>query len=125
MKKVVVILVMVLACVSAYAQSPRVEVALTDSGLGKTLVRKPKTLNDSTAQKALQRAIERAVIKAQVKGAVAADTIKDTKRVKAPKGTTATWLRAIFLNGPFPGESRDAYLYRLKMQSYPASQPFK
>lgn len=124
MKKLVVLIAAFVA-VTAYAQSPRVETKITHDGLGWTLVPK-HALNDST-QKALNAALERAIAKQRLQSGKKVQIPTDTATVKKKpvRSTRYQWLRAIFLNGPFPGESAEAYRYRLQMQSYPASQPFK
>ena len=125
MKRLGIILAVMFVSVVVQAQSPRVETKITHDGLGWTLV--PKyTLNDST-QRALHVAIERAIAKQRLQSGNKERTPADTTTVKKPavRSTRSQWLRAIFLGGPFPGESKEAYRKRLQIQSYPASQPFK
>ena len=111
---------MLFCSLTVYAQSPRVETRITHDGLGWMIVPK-KTLNDST-QRALERAIAKQVIQAK-RDSIKLDSLKQQKPVV--KFSRRQWLRAIFLNGPFPGESKEAYRQRLYIQSLPASQPFK
>ena len=125
MKKLVVILAVLFVSGVVQAQSPRVDSKITHDGLGWTLV--PRyALNDST-QKALNAALERAVAKQRLQSGAKIHIPADTTTVKKKpvRSTRAQWLRAIFLGGPFPGESKEAYRQRLQIQSYPASQPFK
>lgn len=124
MKKLLVLVVMLFCSLTVYAQSPRVETMITHDGLGWMIVPKYK-VNDST-QKGLNAALERAIAKQVLQAkrdSVKLDSLKQRKPVV--KFSRKQWLRAIFLNGPFPGESKEAYRQRLYIQSLPASQPFK
>lgn len=125
MKRVVVCLAVMLVAVAAQAQSPRVEVQITNKGLGKTLITKRKKLNDTT-QTALHAALERAIAR-QVLQAKKDTVVVDTATVQraVARANRYQWLRAIFLGGKFPGESDEAYKKRMQIQSYPAAQPFK
>lgn len=109
---------MLFCSLTVFAQSPRVETQITHDGLGWMIV--PKRKGKDSTQIALERAIAKQLLQAK------RDSVKVTV-VKKPtvKYGKRQWLKAIFLNGKFPGESDEAYRKRLQIQSYPASQPFK
>ena len=144
MKRIVITLVaVVFAAVAAQAQSVRAEVAIINTGFSafapkaNTSDKKEKA---SAKQSTLQNNVTRQVARAR---ATATKQQADTAKQQAPKpaakpaakknngkaktteGSVGTWLKAIFLGGPFPGETSDEYHNRLAAQSQPAALPYK
>lgn len=118
MKKLVVIIVVLLTALYVQAQSPRVEVMLTRTYAVQS-AKKSKLKSTQVKTDSLERAILKQVEKAR------REAIKKEIEKKRKAQIRKQWLKAIFLNGKFPGESDEAYRQRLQIQSYPASQPFK
>ena len=136
MKKIIITAaVAVVTAIAAQAQVPNVEVQMADAGF-KALALAKSSAQKKNSSKSLEQAVERQVAKK------VADSSKEkpacATKVQAPKtasapavGTTKkssirrAWLKAIFLGGPFPGETPEAYHSRLMAQSHPASLPYK
>lgn len=136
MKKIIITAaVAVVTAIAAQAQVPNVEVQMADAGF-KALALAKSSAQKNKSSKSLEQAVERQVAKK------VADSSKEkpacATKVQAPKtasapavGTTKkssirrAWLKAIFLGGPFPGETPEAYHSRLMAQSHPSALPYK
>ncbi len=148
MKKVILsVTTVVLAALSAHAQSAGVEVRMADQTLRGAFVKTQPRRTDAAVRARpnnWMNQLTQQIQRQQAQQTVACDTTTQaptqpatrstantTPRVTpatatpANKGSVGQWLKAIFLGGRFPGESADAYHYRLVSQSQPASLPFK
>ena len=143
MKKIIMASVaIVVAAVAAQAQSPRVESAIMrDCLMGAFST--PSTKNTTATSTSIQNAVERAVATAKsiandqsneaTQAAPQASPAEDSQKTDASaqanksdgSSSLGDWLKALFLAGPRPGENQASYDMRLKVQSYPAVQPYK
>ena len=62
---------------------------------------------------------------AKAEKAKKAEQPSEKVEVVEEKGEKTSWWKAIFLGGPYPGESKESYRARLAVRGYPANQPFK
>lgn len=131
MKKLLVATALVLfAVICAQAQSPRVEVLMTDTTfqniVGKTSkVKNKKSKRDSVNVNLIKLAVERQVKQQVIREAQKKQQETNKSAKLNPDQIRKQWLKAIFLGGKFPGESDEAYKKRLEIKSYPATQPYK
>ena len=137
MKKIIItVAVAVVAAIAAQAQSAGAEVRFAHEGFKGALAQKAPSAKKKTSSKSLEQAVERQVAKqvaASAKGETAPAAIKAPAAKTANKpaaGTTKTssvraWLKSVFLGGPFPGETPEAYHARLIAQSHPSALPYK
>lgn len=70
-----------------------------------------------------QLAAKRKAAKAKAKANQAPQKVDVVKEDE--EGEKTSWWKAIFLGGPYPGESKESYRARLAVRGYPANQPFK
>lgn len=131
MKKLLVTLSLVLfAVICAQAQSPRVEVLMTDTTFQNIVGKTNKVKNKKSKRDSINVNLIRLSVEKQVRQQVIREAQK--KQQETNKGAKLNtyqirrqWLKAIFLGGKFPGESDESYKKRLEIKSYPAAQPFK
>lgn len=136
MKKIIITAaVAVVTAIAAQAQVPNVEVQMADAGF-KALALAKSSAQKNKSSKSLEQAVERQVAKqvaASAKGKTAPADQKAPAAKTANKPATGTtkassvraWLKSIFLGGPFPGETPEAYHARLMAQSHPSALPYK
>lgn len=137
MKKIIItVAVVAITAIAAQAQSAGAEVRFAHEGFKGALTQNTPSAKKKTSSKSLEQAVERQVAK-QVAASAKGETASAAKKAPAAKpasktatGTTKTssvraWLKAIFLGGPFPGETPEAYHSRLMAQTHPSALPYK
>ena len=141
MKKIVIITTLVFAAAVAQAQVPNVEVRIADAGFKGLLAQRKSTSKEDVLYNAVERQVSKSVAtkqtqaknqkevapkKATTQAATPAPQKDSQKNVASKHSVTAAQLiKTIFLGGPFPEESAEAYHRRLSAQAYAAVQPYK
>ena len=140
MKKIVIITTLAFAAAVAQAQVPNIEVRIADAGFKGLLAQRKPTSKKDTLCNAIERQVSQSVAakqaqakdkkgvapkKVTTKAATPASQKDSQKNVASKRNSITQLVKVIFLGGPFPGESAEAYHRRLSAQAYAATQPYK